>query len=333
MNVPFLAAVSKDIDGDNRVSPNATIGADEVKANDLDIVSMFPYVIGFYGNNNVSMTLINKGYNTLTSGTAIYLQYQADGGSWVSQTLTLSSNLGINQTVNFTFSTPWNVSSYAQHSLCVRINPQISGDPDGGDQLCSTIKIGLAGTYYIDPSGAGNYLSFSAAANDLTLKGVAGACTFIVRPAVYTERVVLPTLLGTSATNTIVFDGGSKYSVYLNYTGSNTSPRATVLFSGADYVTFKNMTVQNYGTSYGAGFIYTNASDYNTIDNCDIRVDFGEQAAIYNLLPLLLLKLRQQAREIMQITWSLKIASFRVVIMAYHFMEIVLLHLMLVARF
>ena len=273
MQAPALNKVTTDIDGDSRAT-TVNIGADEIKPNDLDIVSVTPSTIAAMGNNNIVVTLINKGYNTLTSGTSIYLQYQTDGGSWVSQTFTLSSNLAINQTVTFTFTTAWNITVNSAHTLCTKINPQISGDADVSDQVCSTVKMGLAGTYYIDYTGAGNYTTFTLAVNDLIARGAAGAITFVVRPGTYTERIIIPMgIPGINTVNTVTFDGLHRANAILTYSGSNTNLRATLSLIGARYFTFKNMTIQNTGVNYGVGAYLGSGADYNTFDNCDIKVD------------------------------------------------------------
>ena len=45
----------------------------------------------------------------------------------------------------------------------------------------------LSGTRTIDQSGAGDYLSFTEAVNDLNTQGVNGPLTFNVKPGTYTE--------------------------------------------------------------------------------------------------------------------------------------------------
>ena len=274
LQVPYISTCSTDFDGDSRSGSLANIGCDEIKANDADITVITPNNSFIIGNNTISATVINRGYNTL-SGT-ITLQYQIDGGSWTSQTFTIATALTINQTATYTFSTPWNATVNGYHTLGVRIYPQITGDPDGSDLKTAVLRGGfMSGTFYIDGTGAGNYLTFSAAATDLNMLGAGGPCIFIVRPGIYTERLMLTSVAGTSPTNTITFDGQFKPNVYLNYTGSSTTLRATVLLNDTRYITFKNMTIQNLGTSYGVAVMLMNNSSYNTIDNCDINVDPG----------------------------------------------------------
>src|SRR6185437_3512320 len=69
---------------------------------------------------------------------------------------------------------------------------------------------GLSGTYSIDASGSGNYISFKAAVTDLTNYGVSGPVVFNVTATTYTEVVSVPSITGASASNTIIFHGAGR---------------------------------------------------------------------------------------------------------------------------
>ena len=81
--------------------------------------------------------------------------------------------------------------------------------------------------------------TLSAAVSALYTNGVNGPVKFTVQPGTYNDRINLHNYVsGASATNTITFDGISKDSVTLQYSGQI----ATVRFYNADYITIKNMT-------------------------------------------------------------------------------------------
>jgi hypothetical protein len=129
----------------------------------------------------------------------------------------------------------------------------------------------LSGTYSI--GSGGSYVTFGAAVSALTTAGVSGPVTFNVLAGTYPEMFTIPAITGASATNVITFDGGTgnaatriiQYDVTAQY-------GAVVTLDGADYITFKNLTIRSVNTSYGAGFLFTNSADYNEIRNCRIEL-------------------------------------------------------------
>jgi hypothetical protein len=138
------------------------------------------------------------------------------------------------------------------------------------DVVYGTIVTGMAGVYTIDPAGSGsmNYTSFSAAAADLVSLGVVGACTFNVAAGSYTDTVYLPAIMGTSSTNTIMFDGGDSATTSLAYNTAAVNQKAVILMDGADYVTFKGLTITHPGTADSWGIRMQNDNDNLTVDGC-----------------------------------------------------------------
>jgi len=263
-----------DIDNQARATTGTVlIGADLVPANDLDIASLTPQM-ALLGSNTVTLQLQNTGLNTISASTVLSLAYRVDGGSWVSENLTLSSDLKCGNTVNFSFTTKWNISVDKGYRLTAKIDPQISGDIDVVDSFSQIVYIGMAGNYTINPSGSGstNFTTFTAAVAQLVARGLAGPVVFNVSANTFTERITIPPILGASATNNVKFIGTTKTTSILQFTGSSTADWATVLMNGADYFTFRDMTIRNLGTSYGIAVLLTNASEYNKFLNCNINV-------------------------------------------------------------
>ncbi len=126
----------------------------------------------------------------------------------------------------------------------------------------------LSGTYTIGPSG--NYTSFNQAIDSLNICGISGPVIFNVAPGTYNENIVLVDIMGSSATNTITFDGSNASLVEITHTSAVDEP--TIYFNGADHVIIKNMTVSNNSTGDGWGILLQNSSDSNTIDACHINM-------------------------------------------------------------
>jgi hypothetical protein len=274
MQAPRISTILYDIDNQARAT-TTFIGADEAQTTDLDILSVSPSIIAKSGNNNVKVTLINNGYTNITPQ-SITLQYHIDNGSWISGTLTLSSNLTPGSTIQYTFPTQWNITTSKLYTLAVRVNPVLSGDPDAADSVQYTgIKIGMGGTYTINPSGSGstNYTSFSAAIADLVARGVGDVCTFnCSAPSsgnIMNEAVNFTAAIpGASADNRIIFDGGGR----TNFTITYNSNLPTIRLMNVSYVTFQNMTILNGGTSYFCDIAFKGNAKYNSFINCQIEL-------------------------------------------------------------
>jgi hypothetical protein len=133
----------------------------------------------------------------------------------------------------------------------------------------------LSGAYTINsalPTGGTNFATFSEVASRLSLSGVTGPVTIAVSGGPYTEQFLLGTIPGTSATNTIVVNGGGST---LQFASTNTNQRAVVQLNGADYVTITNLTINATGGTYGYGIQLTSNADNNTLSNNTINSDLA----------------------------------------------------------
>jgi hypothetical protein len=133
----------------------------------------------------------------------------------------------------------------------------------------------LSGAYTINsalPTGGTNFASFTEVASRLSFSGVAGPVTIAVTGGPYTEQFLLGTIPGTSATNTIVVNGGGST---LQFASANTNQRAVVQLNGADYVTISNLVINATGGTYGYGIQLTSNADNNTISNNTINSDLA----------------------------------------------------------
>lgn len=153
------------------------------------------------------------------------------------------------------------------------------------------INPGLSGVHTINsalPTGSGNYNSFTDAVAALNC-GVSGPVTFNVAPGSgpYMEKVIIHEVAGTSAVNTITFNGNGNT---LRQPDDTTGGIAAIKLDGADYVTVNGLTIKsvpfvsNYELLYSHGVQMTNNADYNTIKNCNIEVkpiDWYEDTAKY----------------------------------------------------
>ena len=132
----------------------------------------------------------------------------------------------------------------------------------------------LSGAYTINSAAATagtNFTSFSDAATRLNADGVSGPVTITVSGGPYVEQFLLNQIPGSSATNTLVVNGGGRV---LQFGSGNTNQRAVVQLNGTDYTTINNLTIDATGgatgATYGYGVLLTNAADNDRITNCNI---------------------------------------------------------------
>lgn len=130
----------------------------------------------------------------------------------------------------------------------------------------------MGGIYTIGASG--NYTSFTAAINDLKLRGVCAPTIFNVQAGTYYEQVNIDAQInGASSTNTITFNGASAVTTLLTYNSASSSARHTVMFSNTSYITIQNLTIQSTGVTYGWPVHITNEATNNIrIKRCVIDV-------------------------------------------------------------
>ena len=272
-----ITSVTTDRDYDPRpIPPDPTkdVGADEfiLPPFDCDIWNIVSPTVVTVGANPVTVTLQSNGINSL-NGIPITLQYSTDGGTtWpVTEAFTPSTMGNPGDQETFTFTTPWTVAAPGSFNFCVRINPQVTGDPDPSDQMCQAVCTGMGGTYTINsalPTGGTNFASFSDAAAELSNCGINAPVVINIAPGTYNDFFTISEIPGASATNTVLFDGGTVGQCTLTSSFTSTNS-ALVHLDGADYVTFKHI-VTDIPSTYGYAFWFQNQADHNTVDSCEI---------------------------------------------------------------
>jgi len=140
--------------------------------------------------------------------------------------------------------------------------------------LCgSTVFAQLSGTYSIDPSGSGNYTSFTAAVSDLNSNGVNGDVTFIAKAGTYSNNFTITAFSG-SGSYDVVFKGASKTTTIV------TSSTYTVSLNGCDRVTFRDMTLRGTGSGSVVRTI-SNGCDDISFRNCALTGTTSSTSSTY----------------------------------------------------
>jgi hypothetical protein len=241
-------------------------------ANDAGISGLVnPGGIYCAGSQTVSVKLKNFGTATLTSAT---INWVIGGTGQTPFSWTGSLAPGAETTVNIgTYNFPASPVSFSTYTT----------SPNGSSDACNfndtmvmpTVQAGLAGAYTIDPLGSGstNFINFATAVTALQQRGVCSAVTFNVAAGTYNEQVILTPVSGASATNTITFNGGTgNAATRILQFPTSSNGYGHVDLNGADFITFKNMTLKSYvgQTSGYFGVLVRNQADNNIIDSCII---------------------------------------------------------------
>lgn len=228
------------------------------------------------GNNAISATVRNLGSNLVNSLT---LNWSIDNVTQtpvaITQLLDTIGGLGSIEAL-----LPLgNINMLSKGSYDIKIWSSLpNGNTDGNpsnDTIYSTIYTAMSGSYTINPSGSGlnNFTSVKGATKALSQNGVCGQVVFDISPGLYTENIFLEEINGSSAANTITFNGGDTSLVELTY--SSTSDTATIFLLGTKYINFKNMTIANTSSSDAWGLMLQNNTSYISIDSCHFNMEIS----------------------------------------------------------
>ena len=131
-----------------------------------------------------------------------------------------------------------------------------------------TINKTISGSYIPGKSG-GNFVSFADAKAAMGC-GIGGAVVFNVEQGTgpYTEQLILDSIPGTSAINTITFNGHGNT---LIFNGNTSAQRAVIKLNGADHIIFDSLVIATGTGTYGYGVQLINNADSNTFRKCTIN--------------------------------------------------------------
>ena len=144
-----------------------------------------------------------------------------------------------------------------------------SGTPVYSSAIQVLVGGGLpAGTYTINSgaaTGGTNYNSFAAAISALNC-GIAGPVVFNVVPGSgpYVETISMSNISGTSATNTVKFNGNGN-TVQFDHTTTN---RQLLTLSGTKYVKIDSLKFKTINATYGWAALITGGAAYDSITRC-----------------------------------------------------------------
>lgn len=277
---PF-AGITNDFDGATRNTSTPDIGADEFKLASLD-VGISEFIKPLSGTQCLKVALKNQGQTTVTSA-KIDWKLNGVSKSQVSWTGSLATNdtdvvcLG-NVTLKDTI-----------YTLKVW-----SSAPNGGtDSIARNDTINfqfypaMRGEYTIGGTSP-DFSSFTLAVSALKRRGVLDSVYFKVRNGTYTEQIDLTAISGAYRSNAITFESENKNNslVTLQYNTALSSTNYVVWLNGAAGVTFKNISLKNFSSTYRRVVYVTNSSkllrfENNLLQNADSTSSTSNAALIF----------------------------------------------------
>ncbi|MBL0308791.1 MAG: hypothetical protein IPP77_03655 [Bacteroidetes bacterium] len=118
-----------------------------------------------------------------------------------------------------------------------------------GTQAIAGDCVTLAGQFKIGMSDDADYSTVSEAIEALKCGGISGRVNFQIENGVYNEKVVLSSIRGASALNTITFESHSRNNadVVISYATGD----FTFMLNSASYFSFENLTIDHKASTYG----------------------------------------------------------------------------------
>ena len=139
----------------------------------------------------------------------------------------------------------------------------------GNDTTCTTVILGMSGTYTIGGAGA-DFSSFTAAVNNLNAAGLSGPVEFVVNDSTFQEQVEITEVVGMNATNTVTFRSasGDRTACRIEWAAFTSTGNYTVRFAGGDYYRWKDINIGSLGTTYAHVLEFSDGANDNLIENC-----------------------------------------------------------------
>jgi pectin methylesterase-like acyl-CoA thioesterase len=254
--VPYVTC---DMDGEPRLRPPDR-GADEyvydAPAADFALLGFVDLESSYVEYTSVPIRVVvqNRG-SEIQRGVPVQLLCNGDlQDEWQVSLLPLTVD-----TLTLVWNTGGGDSVYTLRAQCV-----LEGDAEPVNDTVSVAKLVLRpplGGEYLIGSGGDSYPTFSAAIQDLAVRGVTEPVTFEIAPGSYNEPMVIPYIPGASVENCVTFRPASSRSIVT--ISSDTGP-ATIVLDGADHVVLENLNVIATGAN-NEGIRLTGDADSNLI--------------------------------------------------------------------
>jgi parallel beta-helix repeat protein len=192
------------------------------------------------GTQNLQVSIKNYGSTTLTSCT---INWSIDGihqapYSWTGTLLPLTTANIVPGTTNFTFSKHYTIKAWTN---------LLNDSNNANDTFSVTINpVSLNGTYTVG-GNTPDFKNLKTAIDTLTKYGICGPVILNLRNGIYTDKITIPSINGSSATNalTIQSESGDNTAVILTDPSLQNVSSPSMVITGAKYLTIRKLTIRN----------------------------------------------------------------------------------------
>jgi hypothetical protein len=142
----------------------------------------------------------------------------------------------------------------------------------GAVQYSAAALTPLNGTYTV---GTGQtYTTINQAISAMRTNGISGPVIFQLASQTFNEQFVLPSISGSSATNTVTFQSqtGNPADVTLTFSATTLANNYITQLSNAAFTTFRNLTFQPTGTNFNRAIWGVNRATNITFENLRITL-------------------------------------------------------------
>ncbi len=224
------------------------------------VVEAVPACLPPFGVNmtNITATSATANWSTI-AGTCFKIEYGPFG-------FTQGTGQGtiINNATNPTTLTGLNPNTFYSVYIADCCNPNVWTGPITFKTNCLSQ---LSGTYTVGGTpGPSNFATLDSAFQALNGCGITAPVTFNLQAGTFTiPATTLGTITGSSATNTVTFNGINPTASTINFAAGNL---IGLTFNAAQYITFQNLTI-NAPAADRPIWMY-NGTHHITFNNCDI---------------------------------------------------------------
>lgn len=265
-----LFSTEYDIDGDLRDTERPDIGADEFtpEADDAAVTALLSPIAICDAEQHIRIIIANLGTDTLSE---VVIAWTINGTA--QSPLTLYPGLAPE---GDTMHVDLGAHLFGNNPDTLRFWTEMpNGNTDSqtsNDTLQYIYRLPLSGVYTIGGTSP-DFATFDAATQALKTYTICGPVTFRFRDGIYTEQVVIDSITGSSANNTITFESesGDSSTVSIQFNALISNVNYLVRLNGTDYVTFRNLGFKALNVSYANIFDLRNGITHFTLEHCELE--------------------------------------------------------------
>ncbi len=267
-----IAGFDKDIDGETRNSSTPDVGADEYNGipaiqTEFGAVSVDDPVLGKLKRGSTPFapkaTISNNG-SKKQNGVHIEMSF-IDANNQVAVISDSFYNIPSYTTMQIPFPTT-QISSSGWYTAKVKTYLSNDADPSNDESsIPFEVLMGLNGTKNVP----GDYTSIAGILDTLSQVGVDQPLVVnLVNQTYNLDPIVIESIQGVSATNTVTFKGTNVNGTIINGLGTPELPTAIHIKNGTEYVVFDKLKINAVGVDGKYGMLINGSN--NTVQNCEV---------------------------------------------------------------